>query len=447
MDSIKLSPMVENITSTFNQNVESNVESKLKHIEEPKQPKIVLGMIVKNEEKVILKTLKSVINAVDCIFIYDTGSTDKTVEIIKNYEKEITPKKIYMLHGEFINFEVTRNELLKFVDNHHASQDVDFILLLDANDEFHGCDELREFAKDRLSRPEDDEGGFYIEQRWLYGEVIDKYFNIFLVRPRLGWKYYGVVHEYMAPKDIQIAKPPQKCPPSIYIYQDRNENCEQSFVRYNRDYKLLMGELVKKPNDPRTLFYMGQTCDCLELYNEAFFYYKRRIELGSNTEKGYVGFPEEQYHAHYRLGNLCIRLGKSHEEIIENYGNAINFWNRVEPMLRLCEYYLFVKNQPLIAYGYACMALFTKYPEEALLFVSNTDYTYRRYNRFMVTANLVGDFIRAYEVGKQMVDLGIAEESDKENIKIIEENLTLAREGKPITFRQPTKINDNNLKI
>jgi tetratricopeptide (TPR) repeat protein len=210
---------------------------------------------------------------------------------------------------------------------------------------------------------------------------------------------------------------------------------------------MLVEELAKNPGDPRTLFYLGQTCDCLELYNEAFAYYKRRVALGRETEKGFVGFPEEIYHAHYRLGNLCIRLNKAHGEILENYGNAMEFWNRVEPMMRLCEYYLFVRNQPLIAYGYASMALFARYPDEALLFTSDTDYTYRRYNRFMVSANLVGDFIRAYEIGQQMVELGIAQESDVANLKIIKENLELARDGKPITFRTPTKINDNNLLI
>lgn len=444
MDSLKLSAEVEQMTIGNDTSSPSKIEEVVTTVREPK---IALGMIVKNEEKVIIKTLKSVIAAVDCMFIYDTGSTDGTIDLIKEFEKQIAPKRIYMLHGEFVNFEVTRNELLKFIDNHHAAQDVDFVLLLDANDEFHGCGQLREFAKDRLTRPQDDEGGFYIEQRWLYGEVIDQYYNIFLIRPRMDWKYYGVVHEYIGPKDIQLAKPPQKCPSDIYIYQDRNENCEASFIRYNRDYKMLRAELAKNPEDPRTLFYLGQTCDCLELYNEAFYYYQRRLDLGKNTERGYQGYFEEVYHSKYRMGNLCIRLNKTHEEIIKYYSDAFETWNRVEPLMRLCEYYLFVRNQPLAAYGYACMALFARYPDESLLFVSKTDYIYRRYNRFMVTANLVGDFIRAYEVGKQMVDLGIAEEPDVENLKVIETNLELAREGKQIQHRAPQKLNDNNLKI
>ena len=40
-------------------------------------------MIVKNEERSLEKCLKAVRNLVDEIYITDTGSTDKTVEIAK----------------------------------------------------------------------------------------------------------------------------------------------------------------------------------------------------------------------------------------------------------------------------------------------------------------------------------------------------------------------------
>ena len=184
------------------------------------EPKIVLGMIVKNEEKVILKTLKTVIDAVDCVYIYDTGSTDTTVQLINEFAEQYPTKQFFMKFGQFVNFEKTRNELLEWIDTHPDSLDVDFILLLDANDEFNGCRELREFTKQHLIDTSKDEGGFYITQKWLYGEVIERYYNIFLIRPRMEWRYYGSVHEYIGPKNIKLAKTPVRCPESIYIYQN-----------------------------------------------------------------------------------------------------------------------------------------------------------------------------------------------------------------------------------
>jgi len=46
---------------------------------------ISLAMIVRNEEDVLTRCLDSVKDYVDEIIIVDTGSTDKSIEISKNY--------------------------------------------------------------------------------------------------------------------------------------------------------------------------------------------------------------------------------------------------------------------------------------------------------------------------------------------------------------------------
>ncbi len=62
-----------------------------------------LVMIVKNEERCLEKCLKAVRNLVDEIYITDTGSTDKTVEIAKKFNAHIS-------HFEWINdFGAARN--------------------------------------------------------------------------------------------------------------------------------------------------------------------------------------------------------------------------------------------------------------------------------------------------------------------------------------------------
>lgn len=384
------------------------------------EARIVLGMIVKNEETTLQKTLDSAMDGVDAVFIFDTGSTDGTLDLIRDYSKKHAPSKpFYVMQGEFVNFAEARNSLLEFIEDHPSSSLIDFILLLDANDEFHGTAELRQYARERLASPDDDEGGFYILQKWLYGDVIETYYNIFLIRPRRKWRYTGAVHEYLHPENLKLAKTPMKCPDTIWIYQDRNENCEQSFVRYTRDKALLLAELEQNPNEPRALFYLAQTYSCLDQYEDAYEYYKRRAAISGADDP----MPEETYHAKYRMGNMCIRLQKPHDEIVRAYSDAYEFWNRVEPVLRLCEYYLFVRNQPLIAYGYATMAIFTPFPTNALLFVSETDYAYARYNRFVVTAFAAGDVDRALEVSEKMMDKGIAIEQDVKNFETIKKSL------------------------
>lgn len=46
-------------------------------------------LIVKNEENVIERCLKSIINIVDEIVVVDTGSTDRTIELVKKYTNDI----------------------------------------------------------------------------------------------------------------------------------------------------------------------------------------------------------------------------------------------------------------------------------------------------------------------------------------------------------------------
>ena len=50
---------------------------------------ISLCMIVKNEEMHIARCLDSVAGLVDEIVIVDTGSTDRTVEIVSNYTSNV----------------------------------------------------------------------------------------------------------------------------------------------------------------------------------------------------------------------------------------------------------------------------------------------------------------------------------------------------------------------
>lgn len=56
--------------------------------------------LVKNEENFISYAIKSVIDFVDQIIIFDTGSTDKTVQIIQNLAKEYPNKIIFEEKGE-----------------------------------------------------------------------------------------------------------------------------------------------------------------------------------------------------------------------------------------------------------------------------------------------------------------------------------------------------------
>jgi glycosyltransferase involved in cell wall biosynthesis len=61
---------------------------------------ITAHCLVKNEENFVWYAIKSVVDFVDKVIIFDTGSTDKTVEIVQGLVKEYPDKIIFEEKGE-----------------------------------------------------------------------------------------------------------------------------------------------------------------------------------------------------------------------------------------------------------------------------------------------------------------------------------------------------------
>lgn len=99
--------------------------------------KIVGHCLVKNEERFIWYAINSVIDFLDEIYVWDTGSTDKTCEIIKS----IKSKKIHFEEkGKCTPEELSklRNEMIKITPS-------DWIFILDGDEIWHN-DAIKEIV-------------------------------------------------------------------------------------------------------------------------------------------------------------------------------------------------------------------------------------------------------------------------------------------------------------
>ena len=94
-----------------------------------KQTTICLCVIVKNEEAVIGRLIDSCIDIIDYWVIIDTGSTDKTKEIINKKLKNVPGE---LGESPFINFGHNRTELVE-----RAYGKADYLLLMDADMTVH----------------------------------------------------------------------------------------------------------------------------------------------------------------------------------------------------------------------------------------------------------------------------------------------------------------------
>ena len=148
-------------------------------------PQICLNMIVKNESKVILRLLNSVLPIVDSYCICDTGSTDNTVELIENFFKENNiPGKI--VNEVFRDFGHNRSVALSSCV---GMPNADYLLLLDADMVLTINPKLcpKNFRKGL------DKDAYYVFQ----GSDAFFYKNVRILRNNPEYSYWGVTHEYV----------------------------------------------------------------------------------------------------------------------------------------------------------------------------------------------------------------------------------------------------------
>src|SRR5574344_2260902 len=94
-------------------------------------------VLAKNNEKTIEKTLKSLVEF-DDVVVYDNGSTDETINIVKKFPN------VNLIEGEFRGFGWTKNHATSFATN-------DWILIIDS-DEIVDSELLAELKNKKLDK-------------------------------------------------------------------------------------------------------------------------------------------------------------------------------------------------------------------------------------------------------------------------------------------------------
>jgi len=351
---------------------------------------LVLAIMIKNEEKRIEVSFDSVKNYCNTFVVLDTGSTDKTIEICKDYCKKnnIT---LHLKEEKFVNFSVSRNVLLKYCDE--VLPKYRYLLLLDCNDELKNGDDLMNF----IQQYNGDSTGFHLRQQWWTGTNLDSYFNIRMVKSHSKWTYKEVVHEYVSCDDKKLNLNPNNILKleHIILFQDRTKDDDKSMRRFCRDKSLLFDEHLKEPTASRTLFYLAQTCGCLGNLADAYKYYILRTK-----EEGFI---EEVYQSLFRLGEVSESLGHPWEESESWYLKAFSHSQRAEPLVKLAEHYLEYnmlgekKPDYLRSYMYASMACKLCYPLNQILFVDRRCYNYKRWH----VLGRCAFYVQRYKEGKE----------------------------------------------
>lgn len=304
---------------------------------------ICLNMICKNESKIITRLFDSVLPIIDCYCICDTGSTDNTKQIIKEYfEIRNIPGKI--IEEPFKNFGYNRTVALKAAKNMAT-----YILLLDSDMKLVI---LPKFNKKDLIFPV-----YSLEQ----GNSEFKYSNTRLVKGDLDINCVGPTHEYYdLPSNTKCKKLD-----TLFIDDVGDGGCKEN--KFTRDIRLLKQGIVEEPNNGRYYFYLANSYFNTGKINEAIEAYKKRIEIS--------GWLEEVWYSYYRLGSCYYKQGDS-QKAITTWLHAYEFYpRRAENIYEIVKHYRIIGKHQL-CYHFYKMGKEIPFPTDNVLFLHQNIYDY-----------------------------------------------------------------------
>lgn len=315
-----------------------------------------VAIMVKNEEKTIIPTLESIKNIADELIVYDTGSTDGTINNIEHFANE-NKISLNLIRGDFVDFSTSRNFLLDYAE----TIDVFYLLLLDANDIVQNSEELRTFCETYLEKPT----AFILQNTWKTGLEENIFDSVKMIKNKTDWRYSGKVHELITnPKNkFPLIKLP------FTIYQNRDEDDKKTDERLKRDLELLLDEF-ESTDVPRNrcLYYLGLTYYRLnDLENSRKYFTLRVKENGDISEK---------FASLMRLGEIAF-FNKETETALNWFLEAYDTMVRVEPLLRIVELYM-EKKAFKLAHIYSLYSITLDLKSEAGV-VNLTNYKFTRW--------------------------------------------------------------------
>lgn len=331
---------------------------------------VSLCMIVKNEEEVLERCLKSAADLADEIIIVDTGSEDRTREIAARFTSRIFD---FPWRDDF---SAARNESFS-----HAS--MDYCMWLDADDIF-----LEEDRKKFLALKESLDPSVSVVMAPYHtgfdenGHVTFSYFRERLIKNRSGLRWAGAVHEAVTPAGkvlyADFAVTHRKIRPSD---PDRNLRIYQAQIAAGKEL------------EPRQQFYYGRELYYHQRWEEALEVFERFLAEGR-------GWKENNIDACCHCAYCQNELGRSEKALAALFRTFAYDRPRAEACCEIGHWFFRQERYSLAAYWYA-LALTCTRDDQRGGFVSRDCYGYIPCIQMCVCYSRLGNLEKA-EMFNQM---------------------------------------------
>ncbi|MHC1724295.1 MAG: glycosyltransferase [Aminipila sp.] len=232
---------------------------------------VTAALIVKNESEHIENCLRRIVNAVDEIVIVDTGSTDQTIEISRNFPK------VKIIDFQWCDdFAAARNAAFPHITN-------DWVIWIDADEYLYDADihSIKEVAGifHNITAPvlirvgimcENDDGG-----------ITGKYSVSRMFRMKDKFKFFGKIHEQVVLNENNLYENENIFSRAVqirFLHHGYKLAEMQKKNKLERNIELLKKMVDENPNDPAWLFFYGR-----ELFNSDRF--DESLEILDQCEK------------------------------------------------------------------------------------------------------------------------------------------------------------------
>ncbi len=258
-----------------------------------------IAMIVKNEAAIMAQCLDSISPVADEIVVVDTGSTDETAEIAREYHAKV------ILSDWRDDFSYSRNLSLQACSS-------TWILWIDADDRVP-TNSLPLLAHLKREQP-DKVFAMIIKNQRLDGtgtEFLQA--RMFPNNPAI--RFNGAIHEQMMPSASRLGM--NMVSTEVVIEHHGYASHEELKKKAQRNVRLLLKHTKTTSNDPVTCIEIGDSFQIMEDFNQATEWYKKVIH-NKQEDKTTKTLASQ---AHMGLGNILNRAD-NFQEALDHFDQA-----------------------------------------------------------------------------------------------------------------------------